>query len=91
MDNKKNSVITYGTTFQRHLTRSWNSRISYPNKDLLLMEDDVKGVFRHTKYYLDIVSTFRFQILDLMYVYIGNTFRSIFSPSNFETLIRTRV
>ena len=55
------------------------------------MKDDVKGVFRHTKYYLDIVSAFRFQILDLMYVYIEDTFGSISSPSNFEPLVRTRV
>ena len=54
MDNKKEPEITYGTTFERHLTRVWNSRISYPNEDLLLMDDDVKGAFRHTKYYPDI-------------------------------------
>ena len=55
------------------------------------MEDDVKGVFRHTKYYLDIVSAFKFQILDLMYVYIEDTFGSISSPSNFEPFVKTRV
>ena len=91
IDNKKEPEITYGTTFQRHLTRVWNSRISYPNKDLLLIDDDAKGAFRHTKYHPNIVSAFSFQLLDLMYVPIRGNFWSISSPSNFEPLARSRV
>ena len=74
MNNKEEPEITYRTTFIRHLTRVWNSRISYPYEDLLLMDDDVKGAFRHTKYHPDTVSAFNFQILDLMYVPIRGNF-----------------
>ena len=55
------------------------------------MNDDVRGAFRHTKYYPDIVSVSSLQILDLMYVHIGGTFGFISSTSNFEPLAKTRV
>ena len=68
MDNKKEPEITYGTTFQRHITTVWNSRISYPNKDLLIMDYEIKGCFRYTKYHSDTVSSFSVQMLDIRYV-----------------------
>ena len=62
-----------------------------PYEDLLLMDIDVKGAFRHKKYHPDIVSAFSFQILNIMYVPIGGTFGSISSPSKFEPLARAQV
>ena len=41
--------IMYGETFMRHLQHLYNFRISVPNEEILLMDDDVKGAFRHCK------------------------------------------
>ena len=46
--------IVYDTTFMKHLESIWNLRITYPNTDILLFDDDVKGAFRHSKYHPDI-------------------------------------
>ena len=43
--------VIYGTTFQRYLTYLWNMRITLPRLDIMLIDDDVKGAFRHCKYH----------------------------------------
>ena len=83
--------IIYGTTFQRHLETIWNLRISYPQSDILLFDDDVKGAFRHCKYHPDVASAFAFIISQHLFVPLGGTFGSITSPSNFEPIARARV
>ena len=45
-DPRLEPEIKYGTTFLRHLQRIWNLRISYPNRDLYLWDDDIAGAFR---------------------------------------------
>ena len=54
--------IIYGNSFQRHLEGIWNSRITHPQSDILLFDDDVKGAFRHCKYHPDIATAFSFII-----------------------------
>ena len=82
--------IHYGRTFKRHLKRIYNKRIAKPRTDLVLMDDDVKGAFRHCKYHPDIAAAFAFIIQYLLYIPLGNTFGSIVSPSNFEPIARAR-
>ena len=83
-------ITIYGTIFMRHLERIWNMRISYPNTDILLFDDDVKGAFRHYKYHPNIAAAFSFIIEDLLFVPLRGTFGSITSPSNFEPITRAR-
>eukprot|EP00978_Attheya_sp_CCMP212_P007612 scaffold17579_cov32-Attheya_sp.AAC.1 len=33
--------LLYGTAWNQHLTQIWNLRISYPNEDILVFDDDV--------------------------------------------------
>ena len=41
--------IIYGSCFTRYLTQIWNTRISFPDEEIYLFDDDVKGAFRHSK------------------------------------------
>ena len=80
--------IIYGTTFMRHLQTVWNDKISYPDIDILLFDDDVKSAFRHCKYHPDIAAVFSFIIEKYLFIPLGGTFGSITSPSNFEPIAR---
>ena len=46
MVTAKEPKIRYGTAFERHLTHIWNKRISHPNEEIYLWDDDVTGAFR---------------------------------------------
>ena len=83
--------IMYGETFMKHLETIWNLRISYPQTDILLFDDDVKGAFRHCKYHPDVASAFSFIISNYLYIPLGGTFGSITSPANFEPIARARI
>ena len=78
--------IRYGTAFQRHITRIWNLRISYPNKAILLWDDDVSGAFRYNKYHPDIASAFAFILSKTLYIPTGQCFGGNTSAQNFEPL-----
>ena len=82
--------IIYGSAFIRHLESIWNLRITYPDEDILLFDDDVKGAFRHTKYHPDVASAFSFIIEKFLYIPLGSTFGSVTSPSDFEPIARAR-
>ena len=82
--------IIYGTAFMWHLKRIFNKRIRFPKKDLVLMDDDAKGAFRHCKYHPDVAAAFAFIISYYLYIPTGGTFGSIVSPSNFEPIARAR-
>ena len=83
--------IKYGFTFKLHLQYLFNLRISAPNKDIVVFDDDVKGAFRHPKYHPNVAAAFSFIIASLLFISLGNTFGSIVSPSNFEPIARARI
>lgn len=82
--------VTYGRVLQDHINRIWNLRISYPNKDIFLWDDDVKSCFRHGKHHPDVMPAFGLIIDQLTYFYVGQTFGSVFSPANQEPIRRAR-
>ena len=82
--------LIYGTTWNRHLTQIWNLRISYPDEDILVFDDDVSGAFRHAKHNPDIASAISFVIGELLFIPTGQTFGSNTSPANFEPIARAR-
>jgi len=75
--------IRYGKAFQRHITRIWNLRISYPKKDILLWDDDVSGAFRYNKYHPDIASAFAFILSKTLYIPTGQCFGGNTSAQKF--------
>ena len=90
LNHQTEPKIMYGFTFQNHLQHLWNMRISYPNEDILLFDDDVKGAFRQCKYHPNVASAFSFIIEKLLYIPLGGTFGSIVSPADFEPIARAR-
>ena len=42
-------ALKYGDAWERHLKRMCSMRISHPNKEILLCDDDTSGAFRHLK------------------------------------------
>ena len=90
MNIEDEPILTYGTAWIRHLKRIWNMRITYPTTDLLFFDDDVKGVFRHCKYYPDVLSAFTYTFSNRLYFPLRGTFGSTTSPANFEPLYRAR-
>ena len=82
LDGKTEPPVMYGDALQRHINRIWNSRITFPRKELYLFDDDVKGAFRHSKYYPDVAGAFSFIISNYLLVSLGQTFGSLVSPQN---------
>ena len=90
MNQQLEPSLEYGSTWDRNLSRIWELRIIYPNEDILLMDDDVKGAFRHSKYHPDIAEVFSFIILTNLFIPTGGTFGSTTSPANFDPYATAR-
>ena len=58
LNQKTEPEIIYGQAFIIHLQHLYNFRISYPDDEIVLMDDDVKGAFRHCKYHPDTATAF---------------------------------
>ena len=54
--------VIFGQALPKHLIRIWNIRISYPDGDILLWDDDATGAFRRCKLHPDIAQVFSFII-----------------------------
>ena len=80
--------ITYGGSTERHLTWIYNLRISYPKRDILLLECDVKSCHRQCKLHPDIAGGFSFIVGQLLYVPVGNVFGGVTSASSWEPFRR---
>ena len=82
--------IWYGSAFSRHLIRIWNLRISYPNLEIYLWDDDVAGAFRLVKYNPYIASAFSAVVNSILCVPTGQVFGGNTSAQNFEGLAIAR-
>jgi len=82
--------IWYGTAFQRHLTRIWNLRISFPLEDILLWDDDVSGAFRLIKYNPEIAAAFAAILNNTLCIPVGQNFGGNTSAQNWEGIAKAR-
>lgn len=78
----------FGDTLLRLLTRIWNLRITYPNKDIVLHANDVKSCFRQLKHHPDVMGAFSYIIDEYLFLQCSLTFGSDFSPANWEVVRR---
>ena len=90
-DKKNEPDIQYGDTFDKHLIRIWNLRISYPTKIIYIWDDDVAGAFRQGKYNPEIAAAFSFLIFNRLWIPCGMVFGGNTSASCFEPIAITRV
>ena len=74
----------FGDVLSRLLTRIWNLRITYPDRDICITANDIKSCFRQLKHHPDIMGAFSYIIDGILYLQCGQTFGSDFSPSNWE-------
>ena len=79
----------YGDVLSRIYSRIWNLRISYPDDDIVFHCNDVKSCFRQIKHHPDIIGAFSFIVFHQLWIQVGCTFGSDFSPSNWEGIRRT--
>jgi hypothetical protein len=79
----------YGDVLTRLCQELWNLRISYPHEDIVIHCNDVKSCFRQIKHHPDIVGAFSFILFNHLWIQIGCTFGSDFSPANWEGIRRT--
>eukprot|EP00957_Ditylum_brightwellii_P121835 9290980-Ditylum_brightwellii.AAC.1 len=82
--------VTFGQALPKHLIRIWNLRISYPDDDILLWDDDATGAFRQCKLHPDIAQVFSFVIELILFVPRGITFDSNAIPANWEPIRKAR-
>ncbi len=74
----------YGTVYRDIFIRLYNLRISYPDDDLVLHANDVASCFRQLKHHPDVVAAFCYILFEHLWVPVGLTFGSDFSPQTWE-------
>ena len=83
--------IIFGGAYLKYLTYLYNLRITYPNTDIQVFDDDVTGAFRQPKYNPNVISAKAYIIDKCLFVPTGSTFGDRSSPSSFEPFARARM
>jgi hypothetical protein len=76
----------FGLVKLRLYTRIYNLRITYPMLEIILHANDVKSCFRQLKHHPDCMGAFSFIIDDILFLQLGLTFGSDFSPASWEVV-----
>jgi hypothetical protein len=82
--------ITFGESWLKYLTTIYNLRITFPNHEIYLFDDDISGAYRQCKYHPNVISAKGFIIGSFLFIPTGQTFGDTSSPSNFEPIARAR-
>lgn len=90
VDNKNEPEIHFPKSFNHFCVWIYNLRISYPDQDIYLVDDDVSGAFRHCKYNPNLVALHACILFGFIFLSTGQTFGDIPGPSNFEPIARAR-
>lgn len=83
-------AVTFADSVMICLTWIWNLRITYPNKEIYPLDDDVSGAFRHNKHNLFLVAMHAFVILGMLFLNTGSTFGGNTSPGNWDIVSQAR-
>lgn len=78
--------ITFADAFDVFLIYLANLRVSYPDEEIYLGEDDVGGAFKHSKIHPDLVGAHASIQSNYVVLATGSTFGGKTSPSNWNTL-----
>ena len=82
LDRTTQPDIVYGDAFDQHLIRIWNLRLTRPNEEIYLFDDDAKGSFRYSKCHSDVASAFVFRISIYLMISLGFAFGYSVSPQD---------
>jgi hypothetical protein len=83
-------LITFAPAFFDFLCYLYNLRISFPDEELYLGDDDVSGAFRHLKYHPNLVAMHASFQAGYGVLNTGGTFGGCTTPSNWNVIARAR-
>jgi hypothetical protein len=83
MTNKANEPPLYfPRTLKEFFTWIWNLRISYPNEETYIGDDNATGAFRHVKYNPNLVAVHSSIVDNWLLMSTGQTFGDTTYPQN---------
>jgi hypothetical protein len=80
VSNDDEPTIIFGNTWSNFLRSIYNLRITYPDKEIYLMDDDVVAAFRQVKYHPNVISAKAYSAGQYFFVPTGSTFSDKLSP-----------
>ena len=78
--------LTFSTAELEFMVWLYNLRVTYPNLEIYLADDDISGAFRLMKYHPNLVSMHSSRQCGYCVVNTGGTFGDNTNPSNFDPL-----
>ena len=87
---KTEPPINFATAFTNFLRWVYNARITYPNEELYLGDDDISGAFRHQKYHPNLVGMHTCVVAGFMSCATGMAFGDNTSSANFDPIAEAR-
>ncbi len=91
VSNDDEPTIIFGNAWTNFLCSIYNLCITYPNKEIYLMDDDVVTAFRQVKYHPNIISAKAYSAGQYLFVPTGSTFGDKSSPPGFEPFAQARM
>ena len=82
--------LHFAESFMNYLVWLYNMRITYPNQEIYLGDDDISGAFRHMKYNPNLVGMHSCVLSGYLSCSTGMTFGDNTSPSDFEPIADAR-
>ena len=90
-DKRTEPDIIFPESFMKFLTWIWNLRITYPDQEIYIGDDDVSGAFRHAKWNPNVIGMHSFMLLGFLFFATGQTFGGNTCPPNFEVMAISRM
>ena len=84
-------AIMFGQAWTKFLIAIYNLRITFPDLEIYLFDDDVASAFRQLKYHPNVVSAKGILIGAYLYIATGLTFGDRSSPPSFEPIAQARM
>jgi hypothetical protein len=91
VSNDDEPDIIFGQAWLRFLQNIYNLRITYPNSDILITDDNVVSTFRQVKIHPNVISAKAFADDTYLFVPTGATFGDKPSPPSFEPIAIARM
>jgi hypothetical protein len=84
VSNDDEPTIIFGSTWTNFLCSIYNLHITYPDKEIYLMDDDVVAAFHQVKYHPNVISAKACSAGQYLSVPTQSTFGDKSSPLEFE-------
>jgi hypothetical protein len=89
-DKANEPEIVFATAERRFWKWIYDLRISYPNREIRLCDDDVSSCFRQIKYNIELMVAKGYCVSEILALSSGQTFGDCTSPPNWEPFAQAR-